>query len=128
MTDFLSVLWTILSFVLGMAWSLVWFVLRDLLSTLTWIGIFVWIGFALRYRSFSQGSLAMLRYGRYGVVYLWRWVRGRSGEGLQKLAPITKIIKEKEIRERVPLGYISFSEQLNVLLVILMVIIAHAHA
>lgn len=125
MGDILSVLWTIVSFILGLAWSLIWFVLRDLLSTLTWLAIFVWLGFVLRYRSFGQGSLAMLRYARYGAVFVWRWVRGRSADGLIRPAPVTKIVKEKEYRNRIPYGYISASEQLNILLVALMFIIAY---
>ena len=30
--DILTLLWTVLTFVLGLVWSLVWFVLRDLIS------------------------------------------------------------------------------------------------
>ena len=33
--DILTLLWTALSFVLSILWSLAWFVLRDLISTLT---------------------------------------------------------------------------------------------
>jgi hypothetical protein len=125
MGDILSVLWTIVSFILGLAWSLIWFVLRDLLSTLTWLGIFAWLGFVLRYRSFRQGSLAMLRYARYGVVYLWRWVRGRSGDILAKPVTVTKVVKEREYHNRVPYGYVNFSEELNALLLALLVIITY---
>ena len=124
MADLLSVLWTIVSFILGIAWSIVWFILRDLLSTLLWIGIAVWIGFALRYRSFAHGSVAMLRYGRHGAMFLWRWVRGKPG-GIAPLPPqpVTKIVKE--YRPRIPYGYMSMSEQLNVLLIMLLVLMAN---
>lgn len=124
MADFFSILWTIVSFIFGILWSIVWFVLSDLLSTLVWIGIVVWLGFVLRYRSFSLGSLALLRYGRYGVVWLWRWVRGRPYAGLPQVEPVTKIVKE--YHSRVPLGYASVSEQINVVLVLLLIIMAHA--
>jgi hypothetical protein len=128
MGDIFSVLWTILSFILGLAWSLIWFVLRDLLSTLTWLGIFVWLGFVLRYRSFQLGSLAMLRYARYGVVYLWRWVRGRSADGLATPITVTKIVKEREYHERIPYGYANLSEQLNALLLALLIFISYIQA
>jgi hypothetical protein len=124
MADFFSILWTIVSFIIGILWSIVWFILRDLLSTLLWIGIVIWIGFVLRYRSFTLGSLALLRYGRYGLVWLYRWVLNRPGPGVIPAEPVTRIVKE--YREKVPLGYASVSEQINVLLVLLLVIMAHA--
>ena len=123
MAEFFSVLWTILSFVLGILWSLVWFVLRDLISTLLWIGIVAWLGFVLRHRSFSLGSLAMLRYARYGVIFLWRWVLGRPAHGLMPPEPVTKIVKEYQ--RRIPLGHASVSEQMNVLLLALIIIMAN---
>jgi membrane protein DedA with SNARE-associated domain len=124
MADFFSVLWTIISFILGILWSLVWFILRDLISTVLWIGIVIWVGFVLRHRSFSLGSLAMLRHVRYGVVMLWRWVLGRPVQGgLIPPEPVTKIVKEYQ--QRIPLGYASVSEQMNVALVLLLIIMAH---
>ncbi|MEJ2125321.1 MAG: hypothetical protein P8Y67_05570 [Alphaproteobacteria bacterium] len=128
MSEFFSVLWTIVSFLLGIVWWFVWFILRDLISTLLWIGIVVWVGFALRYRSFTEGTLAMLRYGRKGVLLLWRWVRGKPGESaLASMAsaaePITKIVTE--YKERVPLGYMPVSGQLNALLLFLLVLLAN---
>lgn len=124
MTDVLSVLWTILSFVLGIVWSLVWFILRDLISTVLWVFIVIWLGFALRHRSFTLGTLAMLRYGRYGLGLVWRWVRGRpTPGGLRPPEPVTKIVKEYQ--ERIPLGYASLSEQMNIAIVLLIIIMAH---
>jgi hypothetical protein len=124
MAEFFSILWTIFSFIFGILWSLVWFILRDLLSTLAWLGIFVWLGFVLRYRSFSLGSLALLRYGRYGLVWLWRWIRGRpSYAGMPSPEPVTKVVRE--YRSRIPLGYASVSEQMNVLLILLIIIMAN---
>lgn len=122
MSDFFSILWTIFSFIFGIVWSLVWFILSDLLSTVLWIGIVVWIGFVLRYRSFGLGSLSMLRYARYAAVWGWRWVRGRPGEGVPLRAPppVTKVVKE--YRSRVPLGYVSASEQFNILVIGLLVL------
>jgi membrane protein DedA with SNARE-associated domain len=124
MADFLSVLWTIVSFILGLAWAIVWFVLRDLLSTLVWIGIAVWIAFVLRHRSFRDGSLALLRYARYGAVYAWRWVRGRPG-GVVPPPPVTETKVVREYRVRIPFGYVSASEQLNALLIALVIIMAN---
>ena len=123
MVEFFSILWTIISFILGILWSIVWFILSDLLSTLAWIGIVIWLGFALRYRSFTHGSLALLRYGRYGLAWLWRWLRGRPYPGMPPVEAETKVVKE--YRNRVPLGYISLSEQINVILVLLLIIMAH---
>ena len=65
--DILTLLWTALSFVLSILWSLVWFVLRDLISTLLWILIVAWLLLSVRYRSFVGGSVAILRYARYGL-------------------------------------------------------------
>ena len=125
MAEFLSILWTIFSFILGILWSIVWFILRDLLSTLLWIGIAVWLAFVLRYRSFHLGTLALLRYARYGLAFLWRWIRGRPADGISRPAePVTKIVRE--YRKRVPLGHVSVSEQLNVLTILLLILMAHA--
>ena len=123
MSDFLSILWTIFSFIFGILWSIVWFVLRDLLSTLLWIGIAIWIGFVLRYRSFGLGTLALLRYGRYAAVWGWRWLRGRPADAaLRAPPPVTKVVKE--YKRHVPLGYLSASEELNMLLIGLLIIMA----
>ena len=124
MAEFFSILWTVFSFIFGILWSIVWFILSDLLSTLAWLGIFVWLAFVLRYRSFTLGSLAVLRYARYGVAFIWRWIRGgRASAPLAAPEPVTKIVKE--YRKRVPLGYASVSEQLNVLVILLITIMAN---
>ena len=96
MAEVFSVLWTIISFIFSIFWGIVWFILSDLLSTLLWICIAVWLAFVLRYRSFGLGSLAVLRWGRYGLGFLWRWVRGRPGDGVVMAAPqpATKIVRE----------------------------------
>jgi hypothetical protein len=125
MAEFFSILWTIFSFIFGILWSIIWFVLSDLLSTVVWIGIVVWLGFVLRHRSFALGSLSMLRYGRYGLGLVWRWVRGNSAYGAMSppTEPVTKVVKE--YHQRVPLGYASVSEQMNILLVTLIVVMAN---
>jgi hypothetical protein len=123
MAEFFSILWTIFSFIFGIAWSIVWFILSDLLSTLLWLGIAVYIAFVLRYRSFQLGALALLRYARYGMAFLWRWLRGRPADGISRpVEPVTKIIREYQ--KRVPLGHASVSEQLNVLIVMLLIIMS----
>jgi len=124
MAEFFSILLTIFSFIFGILWSLVWFILSDLISTLLWICIAVWLAFALRYRSFSVGSLALLRYGRYGLKLVWRWISGRPADGSIPLEPVTKIVREYQ--SRVPLGHASVSEQMNMLTVVLLVILANA--
>jgi len=123
MGDFLSIVWTIVSFIVGIVWSIVWFIVRDLLSTLLWLLIAVWIVFVLRYRSFALGSLAMLRYTRYGLNFGLRWIRGRPADGVLNPAPTTKIVREYQ--RLIPLGYVSASEQINVILIGMLVIMAN---
>lgn len=124
MAEFFLILWTIISFIIGILWSVVWFILSDLLSTLAWIGIFIWLGFVLRYRSFTHGSLAVVRYTRYALAWVWRWIRKRPGDSpLPMPQPETRIVRE--YRHRVPLGHASVSEQMNVLLVLLMIVMAN---
>jgi hypothetical protein len=127
MSDFLSILWTIFSFIFGILWSIVWFILSDLISTVLWIGIAIWLGFVLRYRSFALGSLAMLRYARYAAVWLWRWLRGKPGSSVMSAAPPPppEIKVVKEYQKRVPLGYMSTSEQMNIILIGLLIIMAN---
>jgi|GEM_PF-5723439 len=116
--EILTVIWTVISFVLGIVWWLVWFVLRDLLSTLLWVLIVVWLILGVRYRSFSAGTLAMLRYGRYGFGIFWRWLRGRP-PAMPAARPPLKTDKAERARakRRVPFGYMSISEQFNMMLV-----------
>jgi hypothetical protein len=118
--EVLSVLWTILTFFLGIAWSLAWFILRDVLSSLFWVTLVIWGGLVVRHRSFSLGSRAVLRYARYGVIFLWRWLRGKSTEGI-----IRPKQAEKPSTQRLPFGYISLSAELNVLLVGMFILLAH---
>ena len=80
--DILNLLWTAFAFVLSVLWSLAWFVLRDLISTLLWILIVAWLLLSVRYRSFVGGSVAILRYGRYGLNVFWRWLRGTPTSAL----------------------------------------------
>jgi hypothetical protein len=124
MSEFLYILWTVVSFIIGVLWSIVWFIVSDLLSTLLWIGIAVWLAFVLRYRSFGLGSLAMLRYARYAAAWGWRWLRGTpSDAALRAPAPVTKVVKE--YHQHIPLGYISASEQFNVILIALLIVMAN---
>ena len=124
MAEFLSILWTIFSFIFGILWSIVWFILSDLLSTLLWIGIAVYVAFVLRYRSFYLGALSLLRYARYGFNFLWRWIRGRPADAISRpVEPVTKIVREYQ--ERIPLGHASVSEQLNVAVIMLLIVMAH---
>jgi len=119
--EILALLWWVISFVLSMVWSLAWFIIRDLISTLVWAGLVVWIVLALRHRSAVQGSMAMVRYARAGVGYVWRWVRGRPAD-----APL-QVKREVEIKRVrvVPLGYVSMSAQMNAAVVMLLVLMGH---
>ncbi len=120
--DILSFLWTVLSFLFGILWSLVWFVVRDLISTVLWIFIVAWLLLSVRYRSFTGGSIAMLRYGRYAGTVFWRWLRGSPGAPLPAPPPPKVVTKEvvkyvpAKVRRR-PWGSMSISEQLNMLLI-----------
>lgn len=119
--EILGLLWWLLSFLFSMVWALAWFIIRDLISTLVWAGLVAWIVLALRYRSAVQGSMAMVRYGRAGVGYVWRWVRGRPADA--PAAVRTKI--EVQRMPYVPLGFVSVSAQLNALVVMLLVLMGH---
>jgi hypothetical protein len=115
--DILNLLWTAISFVLGVVWSLVWFVLRDLISTLFWGLIVVWLILSVRYRSFSAATFAMLRYGSYGLKLFWRWLRANPPERPAPPPPRAGKIKKSRAKRRIPAGYMSMSEQLNLLVV-----------
>ena len=97
--DILNLLWTALSFVLSILWSLVWFVLRDPISTLVWMLIAAWLLLSVRYRIFVGGSVAMLRYGRYGLNIFWRWLRGTPTSALALPSPK---VMTKEVVKYVP--------------------------
>lgn len=123
MVEILTALWAVLSFFLGIVWSVIWFVLSDLLSTVLWIVILIWLGFAARYRSFRTGTFVLLRYGRYGLQYLWRWLRGRPADA----GPFPMRVEERvsiKYKDRIPLGYVSLSEQMNFAIVALISLLA----
>jgi len=119
--EILGWLWWVISFVLSMVWSLAWFIIRDLISTLVWAGLVAWIVLALRYRSAVQGTMAMVRYARAGVGYVWRWVRGRPEDAP---ARVKREVEIKRVRV-VPLGYVSVSAQMNAAVVMLLVLMGH---
>jgi hypothetical protein len=123
--DILNLLWTAISFVLGVVWSLVWFVLRDLISTLLWLLIAVWLILSVRYRSFSAGTLAILRYGRYGLMVFWRWLRSRP-PAIRPPAPVRlDKLQKARAKRRIPFGYMSISEQFNLLLLAALYLLFH---
>ncbi len=113
--DILHLLWAILSFVLGLVGQLTWFILRDLVSTALWILIVAWFVLSVRYRSFSLGALALLRYGTYGLKLFWRWLRGAPGA--MPAPPRERPLRAAAFRKRKPFGTVSISEELNMLLV-----------
>jgi hypothetical protein len=116
MTDILSFLWTLIAFLLGLIWDMVWFVLRDLLSSLVWIALAIWAGFVVRHRSVSLGTMSLLRNSRHGLFLFWRWLRGKP----QKWTP-SPVKSKKRDSYRIPWGYVSLSEELNVFLVIMFI-------
>lgn len=118
--DLLSLLGSALLFILSMVWSLVWFVLRDLFSTLLWLLIVAWLVLSVRYRSAAGGLFALARWGRFGLWALWRWMRGAPAVKSAPAAapPAVKPRTKGRRTRRVPFGYMSVSEQLNVLLLI----------
>ncbi|MGO9544477.1 MAG: hypothetical protein ACLPPF_06745 [Rhodomicrobium sp.] len=113
--EFLNLLWAVLSFVLGLVWQAAWFILRDLISTLLWGLIVAWLILGVRYRSFSAGALALVRYGGYGLRLFWRWLRGTPSAFPAQ--PREKPSLASKVRYRKPFGTMSISEQLNMLLV-----------
>ena len=113
--EVLSLLWTVLSFILGLVWQVVWFLLRDLISTALWLVVFTWLILSVRYRSFTAGARTLLRYGGFGLRLAWRQVRGTPGA--PPAPPREKPSPAAKVRYRRPFGSMSISEQLNMLLV-----------
>jgi len=113
--ELLHFLWAVLSFVLGLVWQAAWFLLRDLISTALWLLVIGWLILSVRYRSFSAGALALLRYGTFGFRLLWRWLWGKPAA--MPAPPRGREIRALELRRRRPFGTMSVSEQLNMLLV-----------
>jgi hypothetical protein len=112
--EILTLLWSALSLALSLIWQLAWFVLRDVVSTLVWLLIIAWLLLSVRYRSFYSGTRALLRYGGYGIRLFWQWLRGAP------LASVPAPAKETgpaKVRYRTPIGTMSLSGQLNMLLV-----------
>ncbi|MGA7327349.1 MAG: hypothetical protein WBX25_23380 [Rhodomicrobium sp.] len=112
--EVLTLLWTVLLFVLGIVWQVTWFILRDLVSSALWVLIAVWLVLSVRYRSFSAGMLTVLRYGGYLLRLSWRWLRGKPGE--RPRPPKEYKVQASKLRRK-PFGTMSISEQLNMLLV-----------
>jgi hypothetical protein len=111
--EFLNLLWNVLSFAAGLVWQVAWFLLRDLISTALWLLVAGWLVLSVRYRSFSAGALALLRYGGFGLRFFWRWLRGAP-------APMQvprKLEQRAKVPYRRPFGTMQVSEQLNMLLV-----------
>jgi len=121
LSEILGLLWWLVTFVLALVWSLAWFIIRDLISTLVWAGLVAWIVLALRYRSAVQGTMAMVRYARAGLGYVWRWVRGRPADAPLQ---VKREVRVERVRV-VPLGYVSVSAQMNAAVVMLLVLMGH---
>ena len=113
--DFVTLLWNVFSFLLNFVWSVAWFLLRDLISALLWLIVVAWLILSVRYRSFVAATAAILRYGGYGLRLFWRWLGGSQA----RLHSPAKTDRRERMRarRRAPLGTMSISEQLNMILV-----------
>jgi len=112
--EVLNLLWTVFLFVIGVVWQVAWFILRDLISSALWLLIAVWLVLSVRYRSFSAGMLTVLRYGGYLFRLFWRWLRGFQKD--RPRPPKDYKVQVRKLRRK-PIGTMSISEQLNMLLV-----------
>ncbi len=113
--EILNLLWNVFGFVLGLVWQVAWFILRDLISTVLWALIAAWLVLSVRFRSFTAGTLALLRYGGFALKLVWRWLRGTTGAIRSPVE--VKQSRPAKLRRRNRLGTMSVSEQLNMLLV-----------
>jgi hypothetical protein len=113
--EILNLLWSLLVFAFGLVWQVAWFLLRDLISTVLWLLVAGWLVLSVRYRSFSAGILALLRYGGFGLRVFWRWLRGAPMPSTMAAPRDRKQLAKS--RHRRPFGTMSVSEQLNMLLV-----------
>jgi hypothetical protein len=113
--EILYLLWNVLSFIFGLVWQVAWFLLRDLISAVLWILVASWLVLSVRYRSFSAGALALLRYGGFGLRLFWRWLRGAPASSTMQAS--RKLERPAKVLHRRPFGTMSVSEQLNMLLV-----------
>jgi hypothetical protein len=75
--DVLGWLWWSLSTLLGLGWSLVWFLLGGWVATLAQLAIAVGVVFSYKY-GWRRAPLEMASRGKAFARFVWGWMRARE--------------------------------------------------
>lgn len=95
--DILAWLWSLVLAVLGLLWSLLWFLIGGWVSTLLQIVVFVGGVFVLRY-GWRRGPLEFWQRTRSLAMMGVNWLRGRdlSGASRVEVRQVVRVVRTKE--------------------------------
>lgn len=112
--DILAWLWWLVATGLGLAWSLVWFLIGGWVSTLLQIVLLVAVIYYLKYGWQRAPSEIWRRTVSFGSIF-WGWVRAREAQparGTGEIREVVRVVRAKEF------GDINLSTVLSLLMVL----------
>jgi hypothetical protein len=110
--EILSWLWWLIVSVLGLAWTVVWFLISGWVSTLLQIAILVIVIYSLKYGWQRAPHEIWKRSSSFGRFF-WNWVRARdpgAGQPATETREVVKIVRARDF------GDINASTLLSVLM------------
>ena len=109
--DILSWLWWAVSSLLGIIWTVLWFLLGGWVSTLAQIAVIVLIIFGMKYGWRQAPYEVWSRASSFGR-FAWNWIRAKD-PGTVTRTEVREVIRTVRVKER---GDVNLSTLLNVLL------------
>ena len=110
--DILSWLWWALSSVLGLIWTVVWFLLGGWVSALAQIAVIVLLIFGMKY-GWRQAPFEVWSRARSFGSFAWNWIRAKDPGSVSARVETREVIRTVRVKEP---GDVNLSTVLNVLL------------
>lgn len=104
--------WALFS-VLGLVWSVVWFLISGWVSTLLQIAVLIGAVFFLKY-GWQRAPLELWKRGRSVGGLAWGWIRTRDAQSLATREVVREVVRVVRVKEP---GDVNISTLLSLLMV-----------
>jgi hypothetical protein len=109
--DFLGWLWWAMSSLLGLVWSLLWFLIGGWVSALAQIFVVALVIFAMKY-GWQRAPFELWARAKSFGRFAWSWIRAKEGALPASSVEVREVIRTVRVKEP---GDVNLSSLLNVL-------------